>query len=358
MNIKMKWLILIVLFILGVRVALPFLIENRINKAIDDIEGYHGHVDDVDLKLYRGGFQLNHLTIFEEASENPEIPIVHLPLLDFSIEWRAVFKGRFVGEVYMDSLRVNFTKRKDEADLRVDSTDQRINLIQEIQKLNPILINIFEIRNGSFSYIDPTTSPKIDVTLDSFHFRAENLGNVVDKSMELPASMLMDATTLDSGTVHLDANLNYLLDPPDFDFDFKMESIHVPRFNDFFEAYANLDVEEGNFNLYAEGKARNGQLEGYSKPLIEGLEIAPADSSDGLLKKIYEGAVELGTEIFENQNEDQIGTKVPISGSLESTNTDILQSIWNFLKNAFIEAYKQEIERSINFDGNIKANEK
>ncbi len=350
MKKKYKWAIAIVLLLIGIRVALPFALANRINTALDEIEGYHGNVDDVDLQIYRGGFQLYDLIIFEEASENPEIPIVDLSSLDFSIQWNALFKGKFVGEVYLDKLQVNFTKRREDADTMVDSTDQRVNLISEVQKLNPILINIFEITNGSLSYIDPTSEPKIDVTLDKFHLYAENLGNVVDKSKELPASILLDAATMDSGIVHLDAHMNYLLDPPDFDFDFKMERIDLANFNDFFEAYANFDVEQGELNFYAEGKAHGGSLDAYVKPLVEGLEIAPGDKEDGLLKKLYEGAVEVGTEIFENQKKDQIGTKIPISGTLDNDDKAILQGLWNFVKNAFFKAYKQEIERSIKFD--------
>ncbi len=349
MKKQYKWGIAIVALLIGIRLALPFILENHINKALNKIEGYHGSVDDVDLQLYRGGFQLYDLILFEEASENPDLPIVDLKKLDFSIQWNALFKGKFVGEVYLDTLDVNFTKRKDEADTMVDSTDQRINLIQEVQKLNPILINIFEINNGSLSYIDPTSEPKVDVKLNNFNLYARNLGNVVDRLKELPASIVFEAATMDSGYIHLDAQMNYLLDPPDFDFDFKMEHINFPRFNEFFEAYAKFDIETGEFNFYAEGKAKNGVLEAYAKPLIEGLEIAPADEDDGVLKKIYEGALEIGTEIFENSKEDQFGTKVPISGTLENDEAAVLQSLWNFVKNAFIEAYKQEIERTIDF---------
>lgn len=347
MKKRYKWLIGTALFLIAIRIALPFLLENRINTQLDTIEGYHGSVKDVDLQLYRGGFQLNNLKIFEEASENPQVPFVDLRFLDFSIQWKALFNGKLVGEVYLDTLLVNFTKRKSEADTQVDSTDSRINLLKEIQTFNPIQINILEITNSQISYKDPTTSPKIDVILSDLHLRAKNLRNVVEKEDELPADFLLESTMRDSGTIYMKAQLNYLNSPPDFDYDLKMEKIDIPRFNEFLEAYANFDVEAGHFNFYSEGKARNGELEGYAKPLIEGLEVAPADSSDGLFKKAYEGLIEVGTELFENQKEDQIGTKIPISGSLKSQEVDIMQSIWNFLKNAFLKAYKQDIERSI-----------
>ncbi|MCZ4407440.1 DUF748 domain-containing protein [Cryomorphaceae bacterium 1068] len=350
MKTKYKWLLTGLVLLIGFRIALPFIMKGQINKNLDNIEGYNGAVADVDLQLYRGGFQIENLKIFEEASEKPEVPLVDLAHLDFSIEWRALLKGSFVGEVYLDSLLVNFTQRKSEEINDTDTTDARIELIKEIQSFNPIKINILEVKNSQLVYFDPTSEPVVDIELKEFYLRAENLGNVVNEDKDLPASLVFKSTTRDSGSIHLEAQMNYLMDPPDFDFDLEIERIDIPRFNEFFDAYANLDFESGYFNFYSEGKARDGEVEGYAKPLIEGLEVAKADSSEGLVKKIYRGAVEVGTDLFKNQEEDQIGTKVPISGSFNDSEVDILQSIWNFIKNAFFEAYRQEIERSISFN--------
>jgi hypothetical protein len=348
MKKKYIWILVIVAVLIGIRIALPYLLEQRINKSLDGIDGYQGSLRDVDLHLYRGGFVLNDLQIFEEASETPDIPLVDLPRLDFSIQWSALFQGKFVGEVYMDSLFVNFSKPRDEA--RVDSSNNRFNLISEIQKFNPININVFEITNGGISYIDPTTQPKIDVTLEDFFLRAENLSNVENESQKLPAKLEVRSTTMDSGSISLDVQLNYLKDPPDFNYDLKIERISIPRFNEFFEVYANLDADAGELNFYSEGKARDGELEGYAKPLIENLKIGESDPSDGLFQKIYEGLIGVGTNIFENNKEDQIGTKIPFSGSLAKADADVMETIWNFLRNAFFEAYNRELEQTINFE--------
>ncbi len=328
-----------------VRAALPILLKHRINEAINEVEGYHGGVSDVDLQLYRGGFYIQQIQIFEEASKDPSIPMVSLAELDFSIHWRSLFKGKFVGEVYMDSLGVNFIRRTEPQ--TVDSVDARINLIQQIQQLNPINLNIFQITNGQVAYKDPGANPKIDIALHEFDLRAENLGNVINPKDALPANFKLTATTLDSGSVYLSGGLNYLLNPPNFDYNFKLEKIDMVRFNELFQAYAKLGVSRGELNFYSEGKAINGKLEGYAKPLIVGLEIAPADSSDGLASRINRGLAELGSNIFENKEKEQIGTKIPVEGRITGTDADVLQSIWNFVKNAFIEAYAMKLDQSI-----------
>jgi len=346
---KYKWIGIAVVLIIAFRISLPFLLQDRIIRSINDIDGYSGSVGNVDLQIYRGGFKVEELKIFEEASEKPEVPLVALGLLDFSIQWKALLKGHFVGEVYLDTLLVNFTKREEESETEQDSLDTRIKLITELQKLNPIQINILEISNSEISYIDPTSEPKVDVTMKEIHLRAENLRNVQSDSDDLPASIQVSTSAMESGVIDLKAEMNYLLEPPNFDIDLEIEQLNLVRFNEFFEAYANLGLKSGTLNFYSEAAARNGQIEGYVKPLIKNLEIADTDSTDGLIKKLYKGAVQVGTDLFENQKKDQIGTKVPISGSIENSQVKIFQSLLNFFKNAFIEAYKLEIERSIKF---------
>lgn len=346
---KYKWIGIAVVLIIAFRISLPFLLQDRIIRSINDIDGYSGSVGNVDLQIYRGGFKVEELKIFEEASEKPEVPLVALGLLDFSIQWKALLKGHFVGEVYLDTLLVNFTKREEESETEQDSLDTRIKLITELQKLNPIQINILEISNSEISYIDPTSEPKVDVTMKEIHLRAENLRNVQSDSDDLPASIQVSTSAMESGVIDLKAEMNYLLEPPNFDIDLEIERLNLVRFNEFFEAYANLGLKSGTLNFYSEAAARNGQIEGYVKPLIKNLEIADTDSTDGLIKKLYKGAVQVGTDLFENQKKDQIGTKVPISGSIENSQVKIFQSLLNFFKNAFIEAYKLEIERSIKF---------
>lgn len=355
MKSKYKWIISIIVVLLISRFALPYIAVNRINIALDEIEGYHGSVMDVHMNLYRGGFIVENLAIFEEASESPEIPLVDLRYLDFSIEWRALFKGEFVGEAYLDTLLINFVKLDD--DVEIDSTNNRGNLIEEIQKLNPIQLNIVEVKNAQVYYKDPTTSPNLNVELTKFYLKAENLGNVVDEQDELPASMLLAASSIDSGQVNISAQMNVLKDPPDFDYNVKIENLNMVQFNDFFDEKMNIELASGKFNLYSEGKAKDGQLVAYAKPLVLALSVAEADTSDSIIKKVYTGVVDFGVDVLTNSDEDQTGTKIPIEGTFEKADPQIFTSIINFFKNAFFEAYLREIEHTIEFQDSNNTND-
>ena len=54
MSKKWIWVFVIIGIIVAIRIALPFIIKNYVNKTLQEMEAYGGSVDDIDLHLFRG----------------------------------------------------------------------------------------------------------------------------------------------------------------------------------------------------------------------------------------------------------------------------------------------------------------
>ena len=104
----------VILLLLAVRVALPHLVEDYVNKTLDALPGYTGHVADIDLHLYRGAYTIDSLVLLEENG-NPKHPFLQIPETDLSIEWKSLLKGEFVGEVVMERPHMNLVAATDTA---------------------------------------------------------------------------------------------------------------------------------------------------------------------------------------------------------------------------------------------------
>ena len=66
---------------------------------------------------------------------------------------------------------------------------------------------------------------------------------------------------------------------------------------------------------------------------------------DNPLQFFWQAMVGAATAVFKNQPRDQVGTLVPFSGDAAgSTTTDILATIGNLLRNAFVRAYLPRLE--------------
>ena len=344
---RRKWIIILIIisvFII-IRLTLPGVILSYSNKALSRLNGYHGHIDDIDLSIIRGfsaakGFYLAKI----DSITQKQIPFVSFEKGDFSIEWNSLLRGKIVGEISLQHPVVRFTKDKVEPkDIRNDTADFQ----QILKELIPLKINRFEVQNGKVEYRDSTTSPLVNISIGDIYILARNLANVEDTAL-LPASVLMNADIY-GGKFNLNIKLDPLAASPAFDLNMELENAELKELNDFFKAYANIDVNKGTFSLFAEVAGEDRKFVGYVKPLIKDLDIVgPKDRKDNFLNKLWEGIVSVAGAVFENNEEDQIATKIPISGEYTDPSVGVWYAVLTVLRNAFIQALYPSIDFSIN----------
>lgn len=341
---KKYWIpLLIILILVGLRIALPFWAENYINKAIDDIPGYTGSVSDVDMHLYRGAYSVDSLIIDKEDDNNP-VPFLSIPRIDLSVEWSALFNGAIVGEVYLLTPNINFVApNNDDGEFGTE-----VDWTEHVKKMLPIQINRFAVREGTIRYLDFSSSPQVDIPLEKLDLDILNISNVEDLEEELPTSMFLNAVSIGNGKMDIKAEANLLKPIPDVDLIFEFENVNLPDLNDFLEAYARVDAEQGEFNLYSEIIIDDGMLDGYVKPIIRDMQLINLEEGS-VLEVVWETIVGFVTEVFENQSKDQFASQVPLEGDLNDVEAGTFPAIWNIFRNAFVEAFSKQAEGEIDF---------
>lgn len=359
-DMSKKWIIIlsVVAVLVAIRLALPGIVKKYVNKTLDEMEGYSGQVEDIDIRLIRGAYVIKELELVQTGDSIP-IPFLDIERIDLSVHWGALLKGRVVGEVVMDRPIVNFASAEDESGETVSQDGSEADWTETLDDLIPIQVNRFEINNGKISFKDFSSEPQVDVFIDNLNLLATNLSTVQDKSKKLPANLKATGTSLGGGQLNIVADLNLLKEIPDLDLDLKFEGVDVTALNNFAQAYANIDVERGTFNLYTEIAVDNAELSGYVKPIFEDLKIIDwKKEEEGFLHKIWETVVAGVVTIFENQPKDQFATKVPLSGNLNDLEAETWPSIWNIVKNAFIEAFSKDLEGTVDINTPTEGEEK
>ncbi len=339
-------ILIVIALLVAFRLALPSIVLHYANKTLSEMEGYRGHVDDIDIALIRGAYTLDSIYLNKYDSVlDKQTPFFAAKTVDLSIEWKALFKGEVVGELVFYDPMVRFTRDKVEPkDVRKDSTD-----FEELKDdFMPLRVNRVEIKNGSIRYVDDTSKPRVDIQLSDAQIVATNLRNSYDSAEVLPATITARAKIYE-GIMTLDAKLNPLAEDPTFDMNAELKSMNLVKVNDFFKAYASADVHKGTFGLYTEMAAKDGKFEGYVKPLIKDLDVlGPEDRKDNVLRKLWEALVEGVGEVFENHPKDRVATKIPLRGSVKSLDTNVWFAIGEALRNAFIQALQPSIDKEIN----------
>ena len=310
------------------------------------MNGYYGHVKDIDLAIIRGAYQVDSIYLNKKDSiTNKQTPFFASSLIDLSVEWKSLLKGSIVGEVVLTEPMLRFTKDKVEPkDVAKDSTD----LKELLDDFMPLRINRCEIVKGRVQYIDGQTKPRVDIQMNDVHLIAQNLRNSYDSTVVLPASI--DATAnIYEGLLTFKAKANPLADSPTFDMSAELKNTNLVKLNDFFQAYSKVDVNKGRFGLYTEVAAKDKQFAGYVKPIIKDLDVlGHEDRKDNFFQKAWEGLVGVVGEVFQNQPKDQLATKIPFKGSLDDPKTNIWIALTSILQNAFIHAIQPSIDNEIN----------
>lgn len=344
---KAKIILGVLIVLIALRVALPYIILHYANKTLAEMNGYTGHIRDIDVALYRGAYTIDSFYINKiEDKTGRQTEFLSARTIDLSLEWHALFKGSLAGELIFERPMIRFTENKVELkEVTKDTSDFR----QLLHDFMPIQVNRCEIRNGKLQYIDNTITPKLDLAITDMDGIATNLRNAYSSEEILPASIELNGKVYE-GNMTLSMKLNPLAEKPAFDMNSKVENTNLVKLNDLFKAYGGVDVNKGTFNMYVEAVTKDGKFEGYVKPLITDLDVLSwngQDKHDNFFQKIWEGIVGGGAQLFKNQKKDQLATKISFKGDLDNPNANIWETIVLVFQNAFVRALKPAIDNQI-----------
>lgn len=344
----------LVVLLIAFRIALPYILLRYVNKQLATIDGYRGHVDDIDVSLYRGAYTIKDIYLNKTGGAIP-VPFFKANEIDLSVEWRALFNGEIVAEIIVNRPVINFVKGPTTA---TSQTDIDGDWTTVVDKLIPFKLNRFEINSGEAHYKDLHSTPKVDVVAKNIHILAENLSNAKHQKELLPSTVTATAGVYE-GQVAFNMKINALSKVPTFDFNAKLSTLNLTNLNDFLRAYGNFDVEKGNISLYTEAAAKDGAFKGYVKPLIKDMDVVSwKNDKEKPLRFVWEAVVGGVSWLLTNHKKDQLATRADFSGRFDNPNFDVWSIIGQILRNAFIQALYPSLENSVNISNVGKGEEK
>lgn len=348
-NVKIGYWIIagLIIVLIIIRLALPSMVKSYVNRKLNELPGYTGHVDDIDIHLIRGAYAIDGL-VLQKKTDPPKYPFLQIKRTDLSIEWKSLFKGRLVGEVMMNQPALHILAQT--ADISKEPSKE--HWTKTLKALMPMTINRLQVNNGSIAYLDFAAKPDINLHIRNMQLTALNLANVEDASTPLPSTVSLTGTSIGNGKLKADMKINALKEIPDFNLNAQLTAVKLTSLNNLIEAKGKIDVEKGTLDMYSELEATNGKFNGYIKPFIKGVKVLnwkkDVKKKGGILQAAKEAVVGLFVKAVENPKTKKIATKVPISGNLNNPETSGWETFVGVLKNAFIKAFTQGIDGTYN----------
>jgi len=338
-------LILLALAILLVagRLALPYFVLDYINERLVALDGYDGHVEDIDIALWRGAYRIDGITIVRE--NGGETPFFTADHLDLSLEWRSLLEGAVVGTAAFASPTVNLVQAESGEQTQLG---KGVDWFARLEEFFPFRFNTIEAQDGSVTFRAPGIATQDALTAENVTAEIRNLTNVADSGVEAFASFDADGEVLGRAPLRIAGRVDPSAGQPTFDVNMTLEKVDLVALDPWLRTYAKVDAESGSFELYSEVAANDGAFKGYVKPLMQDVNIYSSEEEEpNPLRRLWEGLVEVVAELFENQPEDQVASLIPISGRLDDPDVGVFEAIIGVLRNAFVGAFSRSLEDSV-----------
>jgi uncharacterized protein YhdP len=338
--------VVILALLVVARLVLPHVVKDYLNRKMDRMGDYHGHIADIDIHLWRGAYTIDDLRIDKVDGKLP-VPFFSAATTDIALSWRALTHGTIRGRVEFDHASLNFVDGEDKA---AGQSGKGVDWRRELEMLLPIQLDEVRVRDSQVTFQNFVSHPKVDLKMTGVDATVVNLTNA-DRSQGRRVANL-DATAKVLGEAPLMAKASFDPLAPrllDFVFTLKVSDIELKRLNDLARAYAKLDFAGGHGTFVMQLEARDGALEGYAKPLLHDVQIFSwkqdvEEEHKNPLRVAWEALAQGITAIFKNHAEDQFATRVPISGRIDNKDISAWAAIVGVLHNAFVQAYSPQLE--------------
>lgn len=324
-------------------IVLPFLFKFIINRKLKRVKNYPGHIDSIVLSglgktLVVRGFYLD-----KADSEKKQTRFISAETIILHIDRTALWKGFYCGQLQINKPLFSY--------LRTGAPGESNSLSNfGFKTATPAVLVKAEVTNGVLEYIDTTCSPVVELQLTELQISATNLSNIPNPEVQLPTEVIISGRAL-GGDLHVIAKADLSQQEPTFDLNAELKRMNLVQMNNFFKAYGNFDVNKGTLGLFTEVAAKEGKFTGYLKPVILDLDVVGSeDYNKGFMDKVWQTLVGVVAEVFQNQKEEELATKIPFSGTFKTPRTSAWYAIAEILYNAFVKALTPSIDYEININ--------
>lgn len=196
-------------------------IEASMNQALD---GYTVRIGG--LRYHPLGFSLVLLDTVVVQDANPDPPVASIPRLSASVQWREALRLNLVAGFEVREPTLHLDLRHARAEATDEKSVAERGWQEAVQEIYPLEINLFEVIDGSVTYIEP--GPAKPVRLTHFYLTAENIRNVASGKGTYPSEVHVSTWLQDTARLQVDGRADFLAVPhPGVKAEFQMTGLEL-----------------------------------------------------------------------------------------------------------------------------------
>ncbi len=348
-GVPIRLMLGLLVVLLAAHIALPYFVRYYLNAQLAHMGDYRGHINDIDLALWRGAGRVEGLTFVKIDGQVP-VPLLKVPGAELALSWSSLWHDRaIVGRMTLEHPELNFVDGRTE---QQSQTGAGVDWRARLEALMPITLNEVHVQDGRVAFRNFQSTPPVNLQATAVNASLYNLSNVRDVQGKRVAHFEGRSQVLGQALLEATADFDPFGTMDELELHLRVTDVELTRLNDFARAYGKFDFVTGSGNLVIEAQVVDGQLHGYVKPLLHNVEVFDwqqdvAQEKKNLFRSLWEAVVGGGQTLLKNQRADQFATRIELSGSLRQREISPLQAFIAILQNAFVQALSPSFERPL-----------
>jgi hypothetical protein len=333
----------IAVLIVAAVIAIEPLATWRTRKALDGLEGMTGRFSAVHVSLRDLSYEIDDLHIDRVRPGGKPQPYFQARRIRLGLLGREILRGHLVGRVDMDSPRfrlVQVTEEPKETEIQVKQSPE---VGKKISDLTPFLLDRIQVRNGEVVWIDAGDPGHPALRLHAIEGTLENFASRPALARGEPTVLALRGVLQDSGKVSIFATGDPLAKHLTFAGQGRIDGLALAELEPVIGAKSDVAPNQGTLDLSMRFQAENGKLSGGVRPILRNVSTHPTRS--GLGAKLKSLLADVGLNIFKDDvpNRHAVATTIPIEGSVEDPNLQLVPTILGIVRNAFVRGLSDSL---------------
>ncbi len=262
-----------------------------------------------------------------------------------NMEYAANTKYINIGEIRVRDANAEYINRT--ADSAPETAAKKVDKVaKEYSDAPTLAVNVDKVYiNGRLGFLNTARNPQYRIFWDPCEIQISNFTN---QSGDGAMVARLTGLFMGSGKTSINVTARPNKKGPDLDLRIAIEETDMRLMNDLFRSYGNFDVVAGRFSFFSEIAVRDGNMNGYVKPLFLEMDVYDQrqDKEKNVFRKLYEGAMGGLSWLFQNTPRDEVATTIQVSGKLSNPQTSTWDTIVGLIQNAFFKAILPGFERA------------
>ena len=326
---------IVVCVVVIVRLVLDPLAAYATRKSLSKMDGLQGDFDRVHVTLFGPGYTITRLKLIQDPGGSWKAPLFYAEGVHLGVDWHQLLHGRIVATARIVEPKISILNEP--APEKPKTAKRPPDLSTQLRRVTPLKVARVEIVRGELLFRDLTAPRHPELWLHHLDLAAENLPTREKMAGARPTTLSASGVVGRSGALTLFASADAFASPLAFAGRFELRGLRVAELYDFIEPKTKLQTPRGTLDLFAEFSTKAGRLSGGVKPVLENVDVRPAEPGawDKVKAWLADKAVKMASDRVPERN--AVATVVPLEGRLTDPDIQLWPAIFGVVRNAFVE---------------------